>query len=652
MRWELDPYRKHMSSEARTGYVSIQEADKKNEAFENYYRAQNMMDEGEFGTFIEILKKPLPTTFRITGHGNNAALVKEQLLKEHIPKLEEACKNSEAAISVPKVISWYPNELAWQLETDRAMVRKEPSFASFYRWLVDASENGDVTRQEAVSMIPPMLLDVESNHMVLDMCAAPGSKTSQLLEQLHVKCSLGEIPNGAIIANDLNKDRAYMLFHQVKRFDSPALLVCNHDGSFFPNLYLSPESKEPVEFDRILADVPCSGDGTLRKNIDVWKTWSPRASLGLHPIQIRILERALSMLKVGGRMVYSTCSFNPVENEAVIAHILKTYPSSVRIVDAADKLSGLKYRPGLKQWKILDKAGKEHIHPSLLGNDSPAVSNYSVPLSAFWIPEYDSLPLEKCIRVLPHDQNSGGFFIVLLEKIAEIGNEKSRGARRKMVDGKDEGEVAVKAEAEKVVPQKRGRKGFRVQDEEPFGYVSKDSPIISNIIDFFGLDTEKMKHCYFLNRSSKELPKSLYFVSNPIADLVRGGNDGFRIVNTGVKCFELYDNKNNGYTCPYRQTMDALASMLPLMTKRIYQATAADLLSLLASEDSIANESLSESLQAQINGIDCGSAVLCLNKSKDCAEIAVPVWTTGRVTKAFVARPDRPKLVSHLQELQ
>ncbi len=629
-----------MSEEQRSGgYVSIQEADKKNALFESYYRGQNLMDEGEFDSFVETLKKPLPTTFRITGHGNNLALVKEQLLTEHIPKLQEACLNSEVNISFPKVIYWYPNELAWQLETDRALVRKEPAFAGFYRWLVEASENGDVTRQEAVSMIPPMLLDIDSDHLVLDMCAAPGSKTSQLLEQLHQKCASRESPSGAVIANDLNKDRAYMLFHQVKRFDSPALLVCNHDGAFFPNLYLSPESKDPIEFDRILADVPCSGDGTLRKNIDVWKTWSPRAGLGLHPIQVRIFERALSMLKVGGRMVYSTCSFNPVENEAVIAHILKKYGSSVRVVDVSEKLAGLKYRPGLKQWKVLDKSGKEHFHPSLRSEvaSDPSLSNFNAPLSAFWVPEYADYPLEKCIRVLPHDQNSGGFFIVLLEKIAEIGSEKSRGVRRKIVEEKAEGEVAV--------PQKRGRKNFRVQDEEPFSFLSKDSTIISNLIDFFGLDIEKMKNCSFLIRSTKELPKSLYLVSTPVSEMIQGGNDGFRVINTGVKCFELYDNKNTGFTCPYRQTMDALASMLPLMTKRVYKASASDLLVLLASEDSIANESLSEGLQAEISGICAGSAVLC------CEQISIPVWTSGHVTKAFVARPDRPKLVSHLQNL-
>ncbi|CRK25777.1 hypothetical protein BN1708_018185, partial [Verticillium longisporum] len=71
-----------------------------------------------------------------------------------------------------------------------------------------------------------------------------------------------------------------------------------------------------MKFDRILADVPCSGDGTMRKNMNLWKDWNPNSALGLHTTQIRILVRALTMLKPGGRVVYSTCSMNPVENEA------------------------------------------------------------------------------------------------------------------------------------------------------------------------------------------------------------------------------------------------------------------------------------------------------------------------------------------------
>ena len=637
-----------MEGDQRTGYKSMSEDDKHNASFEAYYKAQNLMDETEFEVFLATCKRTLPSTFRITGHGSKVALIKEQFITEHIPKIEKLVASgahADSGISVPQVISWYPRELAYQIETDRNMIRKEPALAALHRWLVEASENGDVTRQEAVSMIPPMLLDINPEHVVLDVCAAPGSKTSQLMEALHEKCAPGEFPTGAIIANDVNKDRAYMLFHQVKRFDSPALMVCNHDGSFFPNLYLSKETKEPLEFDRILADVPCTGDGTTRKNIDIWKTWSPRAGLGLHPIQIRILERCLSMLKTGGRIVYSTCSYNPVENEAVVAYILKKYAGKIKLVDVSNRLVGLKYRKGLSQWRIIDKTGKESFHPESLPEGHVNDPNFRVPLSAYCLPEYSELGLDRCIRVLPHDQNSGGFFIVLLEKVAEIGSEKSRGHRKRP----NAAEEPVETEETPVqAPAKKGR--FNNTDEEPFSRLPMDSPIVSKIIKFFGMNTEILSQGTFLVRSSKDSPKNLYFVSEPIGNLIDGGNEKLRVINSGIKCFELYDNKNQGFECPYRQTADALATMLPLMSKRIFNATAAELIALLSCEDSISNETLSEGLAKQLEEISTGSCVFVLEDGS-VGKIAIPVWATKNICKAFVARPDRPKLMSHLSKL-
>lgn len=79
--------------------------------------------------------------------------------------------------------------------------------------------------------------------------------------------------------------------------------------------------QESILFDRILCDVPCSGDGTIRKAPDIWRRWTPGNGNGLHPLQLRIALHACQMLKIGGRLVYSTCTFNPVEDEAVVAEV-------------------------------------------------------------------------------------------------------------------------------------------------------------------------------------------------------------------------------------------------------------------------------------------------------------------------------------------
>lgn len=96
-----------------------------------------------------------------------------------------------------------------------------------------------------------------------------------------------------------------MLVHQAKRLNSPCCLITNADASRFPSLF--DNDKNVIKFDRILADVPCSGDGTMRKNPDIWMKWNQGHALNLHGIQYRVARRGAEMLAIGGRMVYSTC---------------------------------------------------------------------------------------------------------------------------------------------------------------------------------------------------------------------------------------------------------------------------------------------------------------------------------------------------------
>ena len=134
-------------------------------------------------------------------------------------------------------------------------------------------------------MIPPLVLDVQPHHYVLDMCAAPGSKTVQLLEALHARedqTSGSEPATGLLIANDSDLKRTHMLVHQsLNRVGSPNMMVTQHDAAIYPALRAN-GAGDPLLFDRILADVPCSGDGTLRKNVAIWRNWTVADGLGLH----------------------------------------------------------------------------------------------------------------------------------------------------------------------------------------------------------------------------------------------------------------------------------------------------------------------------------------------------------------------------------
>ena len=98
----------------------------------------------------------------------------------------------------------------------------------------------------------------------------------------------------------------------------------------------------------------CSSDGTLRKNADMWRKWTPYLAVGLHGLQFHCARRAAELLKVGGRLVYSTCSLNPLEDEAVVARLLRETQHALRLVDCAALLPGLRRTDGLHSWEPMD----------------------------------------------------------------------------------------------------------------------------------------------------------------------------------------------------------------------------------------------------------------------------------------------------------
>lgn len=404
---------------------------------------------------------------------SHALSVQQRLKDYYIPQITAIEHNGEP-VQPPTPIPWYPDQLAWQMTTPKNVIRKFPPFASFQKYLVSETSVGNISRQEAVSMIPPLLMDVKPGMTVLDLCAAPGSKAAQLIEMVHggeeariqevvlglanrndtTAESGGEDPvpvqegaytsdlsddgrtTGLLIANDADHKRAHMLIHQMKRLNSPNLIVTNHDATMFPSIRLSSNSSRDgssrvkyLKFDRILADVPCSGDGTCRKNPGVWKDWSPGNGLGLFVTQVRILVRALQMLKVGGKVVYSTCSMNPVENEAVVASAIARCGglTKVGLVDCSASLPDLKRKPGLQQWKVMDKQGKlwqswQEVQDQRAKDSSDGLERLS---EGMFPPGSSSdqttdVPFNRCMRVYAHLQDTGGFFITVLEKLSEI----------------------------------------------------------------------------------------------------------------------------------------------------------------------------------------------------------------------------------------
>ena len=166
--------------------------------------------------------------------------------------------------------------------------------------------------QEASSMFPVTLFDYdeEGGQLILDMAAAPGSKSTQIENMTGHKT--------IIISNEPATSRLKAMASNLERFSTSTIVVSQKDGSFFGKIY-------PNTFDKVLLDAPCSGDGMIRKDQSILKSWSPNDSLFMAKLQKKLLLSAFESLKPGGQLIYSTCTFSPYENENVLQYLIDHY---------------------------------------------------------------------------------------------------------------------------------------------------------------------------------------------------------------------------------------------------------------------------------------------------------------------------------------
>ena len=253
-------------------------------------------------------------------------------------------------------------------------------------------ETGRITRQEVVSMIPVLAMDISPGETVLDMCASPGSKTTQIAE------CLGD--RGIVFANEISNSRANTLVSNVQRHASRSTIVINHDGRHIP--------KVPMEgFDKILVDVPCTGSATTRKNPEVWGKWSPKGGRSLHDLQINLLRKAVSLVRPGGVIVYSTCSLDPIENEAVVAEIIRT-EKNLELLQVSEILPNLPGRGGFSSWPDID-------------DDAMPSDSLDLKKSmASPVEDEISESLKKCMRIWHDDIGGSGFFVSVIKNSGNL----------------------------------------------------------------------------------------------------------------------------------------------------------------------------------------------------------------------------------------
>uniref|UniRef100_A0A8D0CB46 tRNA (cytosine(34)-C(5))-methyltransferase n=1 Tax=Salvator merianae TaxID=96440 RepID=A0A8D0CB46_SALMN len=582
---------------------------KENALFEQYYGELGIVPDGEWENFMAALREPLPATFRITGYKSHAREILHCLKTKYFKELENQVVEGQK-IEMPQPLSWYPEELAWHTNLSRKVLRKSPQLEKFHHFLVSETE------------------------CILDMCAAPGSKTAQLIEMLHADMTV-PFPEGFVIANDVDNKRCYLLVHQAKRLNSPCIMVVNHDASSIPNLQSTTNGKkETLFYDRILCDVPCSGDGTMRKNIDVWKKWSTQNSLQLHGLQLRIATRGAEQLAEGGRMVYSTCSLNPVENEAVIASLLEKSEGALELADVSSDLPGLKRMPGITHWKIMTKDGQWFED----WKDVPSNRHTQIRPTMFPLKDEEKLKalhLERCLRILPHHQNTGGFFVAVLIKKSPMPWNKRHSKHKQTQKAasivpmtaeqsplevvKDQAVIEAKhadplvdedAESKKngvcgPPPSKKMKLfGFK---EDPFVFLSEDDPLFLLIQSFYALDPSFPK-MNLLTRTQEGKKRQLYMVSKEIRDVLLNNSEKLKVINTGIKVW-CRSSDGEQFDCAFRVAQEGIYTLYPFINARIVNASIEDIKILLTEENPFLSK-LSNEARDQVKGMTMGSIVL------------------------------------------
>ncbi|NLT11127.1 MAG: hypothetical protein GXY06_01760 [Clostridiaceae bacterium] len=181
---------------------------------------------------------------------------------------------------------------------------------------------GAIYIQEPSAMLPARVLMAEEGDYILDMCAAPGGKATAIAEQIG--------PDGLLVANEISNQRAKALMRNIERFGITNAVILNENPSNLKNAFTS-------FFDKILIDAPCSGEGMFRRDPNATASWLKYGPNSTAQIQEEILEYADAMLKPGGVIVYSTCTFSEIENEKMISSFIEKHQEYV-VVDLSSQI--------------------------------------------------------------------------------------------------------------------------------------------------------------------------------------------------------------------------------------------------------------------------------------------------------------------------
>ena len=419
----------------------------------------------------------------------------------------------------------------------------------------------------------------------------------------------------------------------------------------------------------------------------------------MHRLQLQIAQRGVRLLKRGGRLVYSTCSMNPIENEAVVAEILRRCPQ-VELVDVSDSLPGLKRAKAMTKWHVYDSNAQE---PAWYENkeDLPLRRQRKIPPSCFSPTEEEvaKFHLERCVRVFHHLQDTGAFFIAVFqnnadfipdenEKVAagseaqtgEEGGEKEGEGKGKEAEASTPMDIDEKKEAAAETPTASNEAVDQSESVSRTEIEQSNATEKSTVGPGVSIDPSSLE--YFVPRRRDEAPylpmgpewqedidaftkqfglkdtfpigqvmsrsegrgKSLYFISEGVREFLRADRKGvLHIVNTGVKIFSR--------TAPfqYRLGNEGLPVIYPYITKRIIPMGVSDL-EVYFTEENPLWEKFSPEVAKQLSTVGQGSIVIPVHfDGLKVKETLIAGWVGKASTHLMVSKVDQTGLKQLVQ---
>jgi NOL1/NOP2/sun family putative RNA methylase len=314
----------------------------------NQILKQSRSNQEDINKFWKIIHKEPLNWIRCNTLKINPKELKEKLEKEHNWKIKQPFKEHEEIMLIEQESNLKPGELG----------RSKEHLLGYYYV------------QELSSMLPMLALKPNENDSFLDLCAAPGSKTTQAAAMMKNK--------GNIIANDSKFGRMAILASNLEKCGVSNAIITKRDG-----VQLSKKLKK-INFnvDKILVDAQCSGEGTLRSSPETFLMWNIHSINNFSSQQKVLAAAALDLLKEGGEMLYSTCTHAPEENEEIIQFLMDNFNISIEPI--AENLP-IKSREGLTEWK-----SKEF-----------------------------SKEIKRACRIYPQDNDTEGFFLCKIKKLGE-----------------------------------------------------------------------------------------------------------------------------------------------------------------------------------------------------------------------------------------